>query len=209
MLHHFRSLRPIGSSNSHRWVFLGGADVALGLILTFSSPLALFAHELDAISIMPTSASSVPTPQKTPQTTTIENYQTDRNGRPFRTNNGLQPPHQHITTVVTVLLINRFRVQVPAGAPKYCATEHQSIAHQSMRTKVCTKVAHQSSQALRTHASQLSRPPGNDTKIQTSSGKSIMRNPSPITLQRVGSRRRPKATCLQPSTGVCSSRSLF
>ena len=67
---------------------------------------------------MPTSVSPDPTPQKTPHTTTIGNYQTDRNGRRFRTNKGLQPPYRHIETSVTVLLINRFRVQVPAGAPK-------------------------------------------------------------------------------------------
>jgi len=68
------------------------------------------------LSIMPPSISSDPTPQKTPHTTTIGNYQTDRNGRRFRTNKGLRPPDRHIKTGCTVLLINRFRVQVPAGA---------------------------------------------------------------------------------------------
>ena len=38
-----------------------------------------------SISIMPTSVSSDLTPEKTPHTTTIGNYQTDRNGRRFRT----------------------------------------------------------------------------------------------------------------------------
>jgi hypothetical protein len=37
----------------------------------------------DHISIVLTSASSVPTPQKTPQTTTNGNYQTDGNGQDF------------------------------------------------------------------------------------------------------------------------------
>jgi hypothetical protein len=41
----------------------------------------LVALDLDPISIMPTSVSSDPTPQKTPQTTTIGNYQTDWNER--------------------------------------------------------------------------------------------------------------------------------
>ena len=62
------------------------------------------------------------TPQKTPQTTTIGNYQTDWNGRRFRTNEELDRPHPHFKTGVTVLLINTFRVQVPAGAPR--KTEH-------------------------------------------------------------------------------------
>jgi hypothetical protein len=41
----------------------------------------LVALDLAPISIMPTSVSSDPTPQKTPQTTTIGNYQTDWNER--------------------------------------------------------------------------------------------------------------------------------
>lgn len=89
--------------------------------------------------------SSDPTPQKTPHTTTIGNYQTDRNGRRFRTNKGLQRPHRRIKTGVTLLLINRFRP------------------------------ANQSSQSLRTHATQRSRQLGNDTRIEEHWSK---RNPS-------------------------------
>ena len=74
----------------------------------------LVALDLDHISIMPTSVSTDPTPQKTPQTTTIGNYQTDRNGRRFHTNKALQPPYRRIKTSFKVLSINRFRVQVPA-----------------------------------------------------------------------------------------------
>jgi len=70
-----------------------------------------------SISIRPTSVSSDSTPQKTPHTTNIGNYQTDWNERRFRTNKGLQPPYRHIQTGVKVLLNNRFRVLVPAGAP--------------------------------------------------------------------------------------------